>query len=283
MKKVMAVVTIILLAAVLGAGIFAVAEYRVNQRFGFYAKAAEGLIADGLKNDYLAEITFNNLNLTDGSVIRALQVYIDTAALTKDVSSTEKELRLWDVESSLSFLAEQYKERGFTAKYEDGFLDITLEKFDSFTDLYIASGRDGYEESDGIRGLEWGFWYNKYTFSDKTIFSQMENTIIQQITNQVADIRGIDEEDIAYIFNYGTLYSKRTLDSDADNIYYYSKYAINIHKFVMDKDSLDREFTIYQYSPNVITWYCLAIIITAIPAAAYIVYAYKKKNQTVKD
>lgn len=278
MKKFFLAITLLLVTAVIGAGAFAATEHRVNERYGFYAEA-QGGTADGLERVYLAEITFNNLNLPDGSVVRALQVYVDKEKLIQGLTGFERDIRTISVDAVLGALQTEFSEKGYQATYEDGFLEITLQKYDSLTDLYLSDGRTGYENGGREVALDWGFWYNTYSYSDLTVFSDIKDTIIESIALEVENIEGINPEDIAFIYNYGTHYSKRTIDSDADKIYYFNKLGIQVHKFVMDETTLNREYTIYQHAPNVVTWYLLAMLIVAIPAAAFTLYAYKKKKE----
>lgn len=278
MKKIFASITIFLIIAVTGACLYAAGIRNVNERFGFYAEA-EGGAEDGLERVFLSEITFNNLNLPDGSVIRALQVYVDIPKLCEGLEGIQYEARKLDVDAKLDSLKTALQAKNYTVGYEAGFLDITLEDFDSITDLYIANGKNGYENEQDETPVDWGVWYNTYTYRDTTIFSTAQGTLIEEIALVVDSIAGIAPSDIAFIYNYGTPYAERTIESDADKVYRYTKLDINIHKFVMDETTLDREYTIYQHAPNVVSWYLLAIVAVAIPAAAFTVYAYKKKKE----
>lgn len=283
MKKLLTTISILIIAAVIGIGAIclepAPAAQADGQKAGAFSLAAAPAQADGQSDSYIAEITFNNLNLPNGSIVRALQVFVDKQKLTAGASELQKELRLASAQVVLSSIYSEYTAKGYNITFDEEVIEITLEKYDSITDYYLAKDYNGYKKPQKDNQLKWGLLYNTYSHTDKTVFSNIDGTIIQAIAQDIGRIEGIHSGDIAYIYNYGTTYSRRTITSDADNIYYYSKLGINIHKFVMTDATLNREYTMQQSVPNVLAWYGGAILLVAIPAVALIIYAYKKKRE----
>lgn len=281
MKKLLTTISILIVAAVIGVGAFCFAPAYAAQTEGQNSTycANTPAQADGQSGGYIAEITFNNLNLPNNNIVRALQVYVDKQKLTAGANEMQKELRLASAQIVLNSIFIEYEAKGYNITFDDEIIEITLERYDSITDYYLAKDYNGYKKPEKDNQLKWGLLYNTYSYTDKTVFSNIDGTIIQELAQSLQYIEGISSSDIAYIYNYGTTYSRKTIASDADNIYYYSKLGINIHKFVMSDATLNREYTIQQSVPNALSWYSGAIILVAIPAVALIIYAYKKKKE----
>ncbi|MFI3228695.1 MAG: hypothetical protein R3Y23_00835 [Bacillota bacterium] len=216
------------------------------------------LITDST-GSYQAEIAYNNILTGGGYMIRSLQFYVDSAALAaetgKSVSSTETEIN-----AMLSSLAGTYSFLGYGVNLTNCFLDITVEIYSSYTDYYIAYGIDGYYNSESsYESKNYGFFVDTYVVGE-TIFANMYNNGLYDALLTMTAVTGLEETDVALIYNYGTKYSTNLITSDATNTYYYENYGCYIHKYVMDINSTDLQYTLIQHTPNTTLWYLVILL-----------------------
>lgn len=232
---------------------------------------------------FLAEISYNNLLLRNGSIVRKLQVWVNESELFEGAEGTNYEMKKATLEFAKEALINTLKQGGYEVVEGDGYLEVPLESYDSYTDMYIAYGHDGYEVDEGADIPEKGVFFNKYTSTMATPFASIEGTIIEDIAGYLTLINGIDAIDVAYVYNYGTKYSPQLISSDADSIYLYRAENIYIHKFLMNKYTLDRQITLTQTSPNTLVWYGLALgvaaCLTAIAITVAILCGKKQKEE----
>lgn len=242
---------------------------------------------------YTAEISYNNLLLKDGGILRNLQFYIDSGKLTEGATLAVKTQRLQSAAKKLSDIKDLYESAGFTVNTSENYVEVSVEYYESYTDMYLAYGINGYESNADETEAETGWFFNKYHRTDTTVFSALASANSGSLASYIVEsadilktVEGMTDNDIAYIYNYGTKYSKFTINSDADNIYKSSELGITIHKFVMDKDHLNRQITFSQTSPNTITWYAITIMLTAVLAGIFIAIAIidtKKKKRFTEE
>jgi len=279
MKKFIIGIAVIMILLLGGAGVFAAGLHQAAHRFEGYAYAADA-DTGGLEHVYTAEITYNNLYLPDGSIVRKMQVYVDKNGLCKGLAGLAKEGRAASVDAVLGAINSNLHSQNYPSTYDRGenLIDIPLQEFGSATDMYLAMGYTGYDSSGSSSRIVWGAWANTYVSRQQTLYSDIKDTIIETIADDLTDIDGLDAEDIAYIYNLGVDSSESLISSDAENIYYYSGLSINIHKFVMSNTNLDRTITLYQKSPNYITYYLMIMGIVALPVGALVAYAATRKK-----
>lgn len=279
MKKLFAVVALLLILLLGGAGACAAVLYLPAHRFDGYAYA-EDADTDGLERVYTAEITFNNLYLPDGSIVRKLQIYVNKDALLGDLTGLPREGRAASITAVLSALNAGLQEDNYRSSFNrtENLIDIPLQEFESVTDMYIALGYTGYDGRGSSSDLVWGAWANTYVSSQQTVYKNIAGTVIETIAYELTNIEGLRAEDIAYIYNLGVDSDESLLWSDAEKIYYYKDLGVYIHKFVMSMDTLDRSITLYQKSPNYVTYYLIIIAVVAVPAGAFTACALLSKK-----
>ncbi len=216
---------------------------------------------------YFAEMTYNNILTGSGSLIRSLQFYVDVNALA---NKTGKTVAITTAESNvvLQSIQASYEVRGYSTELKDSFLDITLEKYDSYTDYYIAYDIDGYEKNTSDNKSENnGLFIDTYIVG-QTVFADMSSNGLQTQYTKLLLIDGISANDVQFIYNYGTKYSTDLIKSNASKIYYFENHDAYIHKFTMDINNLDMEYTLIQHSANTVLWYVIILAIGLVLAGA---------------
>jgi hypothetical protein len=262
-------------------GAYAAGWYPASHRLADRAYASDA-VTDGSERVFSAEITFNNLYLPDGSILRKIQVYVNKSALLSGLTGLAREGRAASVDAVLAAINGELQEKNYLSSYnrEENLIDVPLQEYESITDMYIALGYTGYETQSKSK-LIWGLWTNTYVSSQKTVFQDISDTVIEIIATELVHIEGLNAKDIAYIYNLGVDSGENLICSDADSIYYYKDMDVYIHKFIMSEDTLDRTITLYQKSPNYVTYYLMIIAIVALPAGVFIAYAASRKNRYV--
>lgn len=213
-----------------------------------------------------AEVIYNSFMYTDGSYEYAIQVYVDSAKAVKDLNSEQGNAKKRAMQSAFDTIETAFKQSGIAIKKsEDLFISVVLASYDSATDRALASGETGYDIYESNAEVYNGFWYNWYVSESKTVFADTQkdgwlNYIVDVLTNQ----GGLNSDEIDFVFNYGTKYSVNTIASDADAIYYYTNTADGVscyvHEFRMTDATRGRTIKLVQSSPNVWSWYLIAIV-----------------------
>jgi hypothetical protein len=238
--------------------------------------SAEEVITES--SQHTAEIIFCNFNYPNGRVERKLQVYLNFDKLLTGLVGGDRAVKELKYNECLDTLLEYYQAKGLTAEKKDNFIDVTVASYEDTTELYIANGFTGYDENEPM-DIEWGFLFNYYPSTSKTVFADINGTIIDRARGELIDGAGIKAEDITFIYNYGTKYNVATVSSNADKVFYASDLEMYIHEFVMnDATRVTREITLKQRAQNNVTWYMMVIIPSLILAGVAIVIASKRKG-----
>lgn len=236
--------------------------------------------------NYTAEICHNDLLLAGGDTLRNITFWVDANKLTSGLTAAEKTARENLIKEKLDAVNDLFKDN-YEVDYDNNFIEVTLEYYESYTDMYIAYGYDGYDTGDGKNDTDTGFFFNTYTSKRDTVFARLNpDSLLTEAIELMEAIEGVGEDGITYIYNYGTKYGKGLINSDADNIYLNRQLKIYIHSYVMNKDNLGRTVTLTQTAPNAVTWYSLTIGLTAIFAGVFIAIAVidnKKKKKKSGD
>lgn len=226
----------------------------------------------------LAELGFNYIN--DGSVTKSYTAYIDKDALTEGLSGNDKTRAAASAVSALDGIADLWEAYGYeVTSAEDGRVTAVAEYYASITDLYIAYGYNGYDKNEKTDTI-WGPLYNIYVNKTESVFGHIEEiSPLAEAAAFLLTAEGVTRESVSYIYNYGTRYSTDAIRSDADRVYADSSLGVIIHSFEMGADDLDREITLYQISPNTLTWYAAAAAVALLFAGiAAVIYARKVKK-----
>ena len=229
-------------------------------------------------SQHIAEIIFCNFNHPNGNVERKLQVYLNYDKLLEGLVGGDRAVQELKYDECLDTLLEYYQAKGLKAEKKDNYIDVTIALYEDITELYIANGITGYDENEPME-VEWGFLFNYYPSTAKTVFANINGTIIDRARGELIDGADIDAEDITFIYNYGTKYNADTVSSNADKIYYSSSLEMYIHEFVMDDTTrVTREITLRQRAQNNVTWYMMVIVPSLLLTGIAIVVASKRKG-----
>lgn len=240
-------------------------------------------VSDGfnVRSDYLAEITYTNFNMANGSIIRTFALTFD-----KDYFNSFEEGALVGGEQLLNYVSGYILAIGFKPEKDEKGRVIGSKIYDSATDLYLEYGINGYEPDDSDYDRRDGFLYSDITSVQKTIFDGIDGS-----ENSFGMLLGIlymfnlERQDIALSYHYGSPY--KIITTDAERSYFDTNSEIFIHEFYMDLDSAGREIKISQRIPNATNWYLLAVAI-ALPIAlltlmGMAVSVYKKRRRGYAD
>lgn len=232
-----------------------------------------------LKDDYVIEISYLNYTLYSSGVYRAFIITFDRDYCNLHEREDDE---IFDSNALLSVFELLFSSRGYTLEKDLENARFTASiKYDSFTDLYIGNGIDGYENDPSSGGEKKGFLYNEYTNTQKTEFSYIETP--DNLFNGMLQLcyqLDISKENILLNYTYGTPY--KIIKTDADETKYLSGQKIYTHSYDMTMDNYDREITLTQVTPNTSGWYTLAIgialIVLILPLTFVIIRKKDGKN-----
>ncbi|MFA5450261.1 MAG: hypothetical protein WC292_07495 [Clostridia bacterium] len=244
------------------------------------------------ENSYKIEVTYNDFLLSGGDILRNFTFWVDQERVNSGLSVAMQAIVNSQILEAFSNIEDDFEDAGYLVSYTEnsGFLEVSLEYYESYTEQYAALGIDGYEKPSSSAQTEKGFFFNTSQINRDTIYKNLKEGaysegsplgLLDAATQKLFSIHNIEESDILYIYNYGTKYSTRLINSDADSIYTHEKLGITIHKFAMDNSEMLREITLTQTSPNAPVWYALVFGATAVVAAVIVgvaVYRVKKKK-----
>lgn len=283
MKNFRILLILLIIAVIVSvSGVTALAVYSadVNANFDFYdAEISNELLGQPEESVNKAEVIYNDLILKSGAIMRSLMFSVNSEVLTAGMGESEALKTEESAKANIAYLKQLFTEKNFTVDGDDYFLEVGLEYYDSYTDLYIAYDMDGYMTSEPSKADSKGAFFNLYQSTRYTVFNNIENTYIQLGMNTLRNIENITDDEIRCVYNYGTKYSTGCINSNADKIYKDSSLKINIHRFELSLDNLNRTYTLYQTTPNTTVWYLTAILISLIPAAAFMALAMKQKTK----
>ena len=101
--------------------------------------------------------------------------------------------------------------------------------------------------------LTFNFLTTKVQNTQTTAFAN-NNTILEYFTNKFGEY-GFTEDDVRYVYSYGTNY--RRLHSDADEI----KYVNGIYMHTWELADKNEEITLYRLIANPTNWYIIALCV----------------------
>ena len=203
------------------------------------------------------EIIYNSLMFTDGSYRYGIQVYVDADSVTAGVSSAVAEAQIKEaVSRKLKAISDRFTEAGMRVDYdEEGFfVNAVLAEYSGAEEMSIANGETGYDVGTSSGTVYNGFFFSDYVVSYRTAF-----------------------------FNYGTAYSTKLIESDADYVYLFKSpdgKQSYVHEFRMSVGEREREITLVQHSPNTASWYL--IVITAaliVTGVTFVVVGIKRARE----
>ena len=121
-------------------------------------------------------------------------------------------------------------------------------------------------------------------FKDRTAFADAEaDNYLNYVYGELTADGLISSSDIDFVFNYGTAYSTKLIESDADYVYVFKSpdgKQSYVHEFRMSVDERAREITLVQHSPNTASWYL--IVITAaliVTGVTFVVVGIKRARE----
>ncbi|MDD4315833.1 MAG: hypothetical protein PHC84_01580 [Clostridia bacterium] len=208
-----------------------------------------------VRSGYLAEITYGNFNMANGSIVRTFSVTFDEQFLDgfgEDDAFGREEL--------LNYVSGYILAIGFTPETAEDNRVIGSRVYDSTTDLYLEYGIDGYESNDSDYVMVKSFFFTDVHINQKTIFDGIEDEGSLGMLLGILYMFDLGREDVALSYHYGSPY--KIITTDAERSYFDVNSEIYVHEFYMDLDSSGREIEIVQQIPNATNWYVVAIAVT---------------------
>ncbi len=228
---------------------------------------------------YDAEIGYYSYTLSNSGVYIAFEVTLDKDFLAR---AGVVEDCVYHYPEMFGELETAFTTMGYTVDCDEynGQLLASV-TFDSTTDYYIATGRDGYESNESSATVKKGFLYNDYYSSTVTVFSSVEDegNLLNLIYGKCLAL-GAEKEKIKLSYFYGTPY--KIISTDADQVGYNYNKKLYVHRFDMTPETKDREIHFTQHSPNPWAFYLIAVIVAipviAVPLAIAITKRKKKEG-----
>lgn len=235
--------------------------------------------------DRVAEVIYNSFMYTDGSYEYDVQVYVNSSLVVEGLTSEQATAKKQAISEAFDTIERAFKSSGIAVKELNGdyCISAVLATYDSATDRALANGETGYDVYESSAEVYNGFWYSWYVTKTQTVFASTDaDNWLNYCTSVLTSVGGIKSEDIDYVFNYGTKYSVNTIASDADSIYYYTNetdgVSAYVHEFRMTLATRARQITLVQHTPNVWSWYLIAIVAVLIIAGIAIIVAGRKRR-----
>ena len=212
------------------------------------------------------EIIYNSLMYTDGSYRYGIQIYVDADTLTARVSSAVAEEQIRGaVSDRLKAIYDRFTEAGMRVDYdEEGFfVNAVLNEYSGAEEMSIANGETGYDVGTSSGKTYNGFFFSDYVVSYRTAFADAEaDNYLNYAYGELTADGLIAPSDTDLVFNYGTAYSTKLIESDADYVYLFKSpdgKQSYVHEFRMSPDERGREITLVQHTPNTASWYLIVI------------------------
>lgn len=233
------------------------------------------------------EIIYNSLMFTDGSYRYGIQVYVDADSVTAGVSSAVAEAQIKEaVSRKLKAISDRFTEAGMRVDYdeEEFFVNAVLAEYSGAEEMSIANGETGYDVGTSSGTVYNGFFFSDYVVSYRTAFADAEaDNYLNYVYGELTADGLISSSDMDFVFNYGTAYSTKLIESDADYVYLFKSpdgKQSYVHEFRMSVGEREREITLVQHSPNTASWYL--IVITAaliVTGVTFVVVGIKRARE----
>ena len=227
--------------------------------------SSQEFVGYDLSGDYQVSIAYHSYNTKYAGPYYAFVITFDQALLMEIIDEADDLLNLQP--EIFTYIGSLFRYNGYTVSKDNKGRLIAYLSFDSLTDYYIASGRDGYEVNQSSGDKRKSFLFIDYYTQMQTVFSRIEEegNILNAILQSLYGV-GAERDRILLTYTYGTPY--KMISSEADNIVYNTNRQLYLHSFNMTMATSDRTIHLRQHSPNSVGWYSLAIII-AIPVIAF--------------
>ncbi len=225
---------------------------------------------------YDAEIGYYSQTLSNSGIYIAFEVTLDKDFLAR---AGAVEDCVYRYPQMFGELEKAFTAMGYTIDCDknNGQLLASM-TFESTTDYYIATGRNGYESNESSANVKKGFFYNDYYSSTVTAFSSVENegNLLNLIYEKCLAL-GAEKEKIKLSYFYGTPY--KIISTDADQVTYNRNKKLYVHRFDMTPSTKDREIHFTQHSPNSWAFYLIAVIVAVPVIAAPLAIAITKRKK----
>ena len=184
----------------------------------------------------------------------------------------------------LEELEDSFTKNGYTVTLNDYTGEITASiRFETTEDYLRATDYNGFAiEDNSYDEIKKSVFYTDSTYRTTTLFADIdkEYKYVGRIYSVGCIKAGISSEEVILQYVYGTPYSQRTINSNADKITYLPEERLYLHNFYMRVNNCDRQIELTSHSPNTSVWYALAIaggaVVFAVP---FIIYIAKRKKK----
>lgn len=205
--------------------------------------------------DFDVKLSYYNEILYSSGAYRAFEIIFDKYFVENNLTVDGSKIDF------LTPIAESIAKLGYTVTVNITNNSLVGEaSFDSLTDLYIVLGVTGYESNENNYVTQSSFLYTDTFIKQNSPFNGIEesDSTLKDVIDYFYTL-GVERNHILLNYTYGTPY--KIINTNADEITYSVANRLYLHSFDMTLDTVGREITLVQHSPNVIGWYSLAIII----------------------
>ena len=208
------------------------------------------------------EIAYNAIRYTSGAYKYGVQVYADIERLTEGLSPEERSEVEIKVKDAVSTAEKVMKDLGAHIEQDSDpyYFSATTMSFSSATEMDIALGNDGYEVYGFSGKIYNGFWYSDYVSETTDPFATSDGYLTDV---KEAMLTAVDASELDLIYNYGSPYGLRTIESNAGYVYKYTEKNSGpetyIHEFRRGAKEDAIEIILVQHSPNTVSWYLVII------------------------
>lgn len=224
------------------------------------------------------ELSYNYITYTSGAVEYSVQASFDTERLNPD-SDVDTAAAIAD---TVQKIRSAFEARGYAigSGSNSEFVTATILYASDLTELDIMLGNDGYATSSSSAVVEREFWRQDYVIPLSYPFDGDEDSVLTEITALAMQIPGVTIEDVDTVYNFGSYYSTKTLESNADYVYILNNGSDKsyIHEFRVNLSDEPGEYYLVQHSPNSVSAYIVLIVLALVAGGAVMLISGSRKR-----
>lgn len=224
------------------------------------------------------ELSYNYITFTSGEIEYSIQASFDRDRLNPD-NDPDVSAAIASAEKNISAAL---TERGYSvAESEDtDFVKATVIYASDLTELDFLLGYDGYDVGSSSATVEKGFWRQDYIIPLSFPFDGDEDSVLTEITALASAVPGVTAEDIDTVYNYGSYYSTKTVESNAGYVYYlnYGSTGSYVHEFRVNLSEEPGDYYLIQHSPNSVSVYIILIVFAMVAGGTVIFVSGSRKR-----
>lgn len=224
------------------------------------------------------ELSYNNVTYTSGAIEYSVQASFDVDRLNPD-NDPEKSTAITNAANAIRTA---FEERGYIVSEGGGseFIKGTIISAGDLTELDIIMGNDGYDVGTSSAKVERGFWNQDYIIPVPFPFDGAEDSVLTAMTAAVSAIPGVSASDVDTVYNYGSYYSTKTIESNADYVYYLNNGTTGsyVHEFRVNLSEEPGDYYLVQHAPNTVSAYLILIVFALVACGTVLFVSGSRKR-----